>query len=519
MNNEQFMKQFPELNSQLARLQSVSKAGEKAKDLFDLLCRPDMCELAYINLYSNKGAITKGVDEDDTLDGMSTERIHKLIQSLRNDTYRPKPVKRVPIPKKDGTMRPLGVPSGEDKVVQMAMKIILEHIYEPVFSKHSHGFRPEKSCHTALRQIKHNFTSIKWFGEADIEGFFDNVNHNILIDLLKRKVDDRRFIKLLYRFLKAGYMEDWKWNPNYSGMPQGGVISPTLSNIYLHELDVFMENLIQTFNKGKRRPRNPEYNRLTRKMERRKKVIDTDGLTHERRVEYKALEKERMELTPLIENTDAFKRLLYCRYADDFILGVIGSYSDAKELLMKVETFLRDNLQLTLSPEKTGVQKAVEDIEFLGYNIRTQISDRIRKLKVRGRYFSRRSATGNIWLTVPKQKVVDFCNAHQYGNWQQKKSIHRPKLIGATEAEIVETFNAELRGFANYYMLAIDMKRKLSLLVHLGLTSLFKTLANKSKTSVNKVVKRLKRPDGFAVTVQGKDGNNKDIKVFQLKTG
>ena len=523
MNNyERFMNEFPQLNSQLARLQAVSKKGLIAKDLFRVITRPDMIQLAYIQVYANKGAITKGIEEDTTLDGISHDDIHELVASLKDGTYRPNPVKRVPIPKKSGGERNLGIPTSDDKLVQMAMKICLEHIYEQHFSECSHGFRPQRSCHTALRQIKHTFTSVKWFVEFDIKGFFDNVNHETLIALLETRIDDKRFIKLLRRFLKAGYMENWDWYPSYSGMPQGGVISPLLSNIYLHELDKFVESLTNDFDKGKCRPRNPKYNGLTWQMGKIKKHIDEEGNTPERLNEFKRLEKERLQIPHHIENNDRFKRLVYCRYADDFIFGVIGSYTDAKNLLQKTESFLRDNLQLDLSPEKTCVQQSDKGIEFLSYGIKTQYADKIKKIKMDGRYARRRTISGIILLTVPDDKVREFCQSHEYGDWQKQKSLHRPKLLNATEAEIIYAYNAEIRGFANYYGLARDMKHSLNFLSFMERSSLFKTLANKRKTSIMKVIKDLRTPDGFAITVQTRDKESgeytdKQVDVWQLK--
>ena len=516
------MDEFPELNSQLARLQAVSKKGLIAKDLFRVICRTDMIQLAYIQVYANKGGITKGIEGDTTLDGISHDDIRELVASLKEDTYRPTPVKRVPIPKKSGGERNLGIPTSDDKLVQMAMKICLEHIYEQHFLECSHGFRPQQSCHTALRQIKNTFTAVKWFVEFDIKGFFNNVNHDILIALLEKRIDDKRFTKLLRRFLKAGYMENWDWYPSYSGMPQGGVISPLLSNIYLHELDNFVASLTDKFNKGKKRPRNHDYNRLTWQMDKMRRQIDEEGNTPDKLKVYKQLEKERLQIPHHVENNDRFKRLVYCRYADDFIFGVIGSYTDAKNLMLKTESFLRDNLQLELSPEKTGVRESTKGIEFLSYGIKAQFCDKVKKVKTYGRYAKQRTVNGSILLTVPNDKVREFCQSHEYGDWQRQKSLHRPKLLSSSEAEIIYCYNAEMRGFANYYGLARDMKQRLNFLSFLQRGSLFKTLANKCKTSMMEVIKDLKTPDGFAITVRERDKESgdyteKQIELWQLK--
>ena len=227
------------------RLNGIARCslnGVRVKRLFHLMTNyPDLWMEAYARIYSNQGAITPGIDKNDTLDGFSEKRVEAIREQLKNGSYFPKPVKRVYIPKKDGRKRPLGIPGGNDKIVQSVIRIILEQIYEPIFSNKSHGFRPKRSCHTALEQIKKNWTSIKWIIEVDIKGYFDNIDHVKLVEFLEKKIDDRKFINLIKRFLRAGYMEDWKFQGTYSGTPQGGIVSPVLANIYLHELDLWVE--------------------------------------------------------------------------------------------------------------------------------------------------------------------------------------------------------------------------------------------------------------------------------------
>jgi group II intron reverse transcriptase/maturase len=200
----------------------------------------DLFLYAYGKIYANKGATTLGTDPTDSIQGMSLARIDKIIEQLRNGTYQWKPSRRVYIPKKNGKMRPLSVPNWSDKLVQEVIRMILEAYYEPNFKESSHGFRPRKSCHTALHQIKHQWKGTKWFIEGDIKGCFDNISHQTLLDLLGRKIHDSRFLKLIREMLNAGYLEDWIYHKNHSGTPQGGVISPLLSNIVLHELDCYV---------------------------------------------------------------------------------------------------------------------------------------------------------------------------------------------------------------------------------------------------------------------------------------
>ncbi|RKJ19777.1 group II intron reverse transcriptase/maturase, partial [Butyricicoccus sp. 1XD8-22] len=198
--------------------------------------------IAYNNIYAKEGNMTKGND-DLTIDGMSIERINNIIERIKDLSYTPNPARRVYIPKKNGKKRPLGIPSIDDKLVQEVLRMILESIYDKNFSDKSHGFRPNRSCHTALEQFQKLATGAKWWIEGDIEGFFDNIDHQTLIGILRRRIKDERFIQLIQKFLKAGYMEEWTFHKTISGTPQGGIISPILANIYLNELDEFVEEL------------------------------------------------------------------------------------------------------------------------------------------------------------------------------------------------------------------------------------------------------------------------------------
>lgn len=502
---------FDKLNKQLDRLEQVSRKDLVVKDLFRVMCIPEIWKLAYANIYSNKGAMTQGIDND-TLDGMSIERMSSIINSLREGTYKPKPVRRAYIPKKDGKKRPLGVPSGDDKLVQAVVKILLNQIYEPIFHDTSHGFRPDKSCHTALKEVKHTWKGLKWFIEFDIKGCFDNIKHETLIKLLERKIDDKRFIRLIKLFLKAGYLEDWVYQKTYSGTPQGGIISPILSNIYLHELDVFMFDLIKGFNKGDKRPENPEYRVIRLAITRLRRKCRIRGLTPEELQNLKALKKQRLIIPERLEKTEEYKRLRYCRYADDFICGVAGSYSDARGILEAVETFLQDKLQLDLAVSKTGVKRSIKGIKFLGYYIRTQ-KGRCLKVKAKGQKPStRRTGSGNILLAVPKDKAREFCNTHRYGDWDKTKAFQRGILLNSSDVEVIEAYNAELRGLANYYHLARDVKYQLHKLAHMGRVSTLMTLAGKHKCSVEKILNKLKQGNHWTL----KEGE-RVVKVFQLK--
>ena len=507
--------QFDRLIRKLEGLENASRQGYKVRNLYKIMHQEDIWYEAYANIYSNKGAMTKGID-DNTLDGMSQERITDIISRLKEGTYRPKPVKRVYIPKKNGKLRPLGIPSGDDKLVQEVIRIIIERIYEPVYYDESHGFRKGKSCHTALEQVQKTWSGMYWYVEFDIKGFFDNMSHEILIQLLEKKIDDKRFIKLINSFLKAGYLEDWEYNATYSGSPQGGIVSPILSNIYLHELDEYMADLRQKFNKGKKRPVNPEHKKLENRMYLLRKKLERHGKQPEL-IKKLSEAKSRQKRIPCGDMlTEKFRRLRYCRYADDFICGIIGTKHDAETVMRKVNEFLQDSLNLETSPDKTCIQKAKKGIEFLSYRIQTQYGEREIKMKVRGRYTTRRTINGSILLSVPQHKVMQSCKKYGYGDWQKNTPLHRTKLINASDVEIIETYNAELRGLANYYALARDVKSDMTKLKYLSQYSLFKTLAVKNNSKLTTITKKLKRGNEYIHRYRFKE-DWKEIKVFQLK--
>lgn len=232
----------------LTKLQENSKRNreEVFTRLFRYLLRSDIYYVAYQHLYANNGAGTRGINND-TADGFSETYVAQIIEALKAGSYTPSPVRRPYIRKANGKMRPLGLPTFTDKLVQEAIRMILEAIYEPLFSNYSHGFRPGRSCHTALAQLKHEFIGASWFVEGDIKGCFDHIDHKVLLNTLGKKIKDARFLNLIRLFLKAGYMEDWRYYGTYSGTPQGGILSPILANICLNELDVYVEKLKRDF--------------------------------------------------------------------------------------------------------------------------------------------------------------------------------------------------------------------------------------------------------------------------------
>ena len=505
----------------LGTLGELAKQGKRINGLFRLLESRVLWWQAYANIHQNKGAVTKGADGT-SLDGFSRERVERIINALKKGTYRFTPVRRVYIPKSNGKTRPLGIPSGDDKLVQEVVRMLLEKIYEPVFSKSSHGFRNGHSCHTALLQVRNKWTGMKWIVNMDIKGYFDNINHDTLIDVLARRIDDQRLLKLIKSMLKAGYIEDWQYHQTYSGTPQGGVISPILANIYLDVLDGYINKIRVDFNKGKRRKGNPEYRSLCNKIERKMKQIDKlkiDGHKSEieaAKCELSFLDQQRKKL-PSSDPMDAeYRRLVYIRYADDFLIGIIGTRAEAVSVQEKVTTFLKRELQLEIAEEKSGVVHASDGVSFLGYKAHTYTGNRIVKTVRSGRHTTARSVSERMQLHIPQEKLRKFCKSKGYGIYDTFRPMHRNTLIHLSEAEIVQTYNAEMRGLANYYELATNAKRDLNKLHGLWRGSLLKTLAAKRRSTVTKVAKSLRKGQE-SVLVVTRDSGEYHFPIYSLK--
>ena len=246
----------------MAVLRERGRKGLPCNELYRQMFNKELYLLAYGRIYSNQGAMTPGASAE-TADGMSEAKIDEIIEAMRHERYRFAPARRVYIPKKNGKLRPLGLPSWSDKLVGEVVRLLLEAYYEPQFSDHSHGFRKERGCHTALREIERTWTGTTWFIEGDISDCFGTLDHEVLVTILAEKIHDNRFLRLIANMLKAGYLEDWEYRETLSGCPQGGVVSPILSNIYLDKLDKFVEQeLIPEYTRGDRRKKNLEYKRV-----------------------------------------------------------------------------------------------------------------------------------------------------------------------------------------------------------------------------------------------------------------
>ena len=475
----------------LARISQNSLANKEEvfTKLYRYLLRPDIYFVAYKNLYANSGAATKGVNED-TADGFSEAKIDSIIKALADETYQPMPVRRTYIQKKNNRkkLRPLGIPTFTDKLVQEVLRIILEAVYEPIFLDVSHGFRPKRSCHTALKQLRREFNGTRWFVEGDIKGCFDNINHAVLVGLLSNKIKDARITKLIYKFLKAGYLENWQYHKTYSGTPQGGIISPLLANIYLHELDKFVMNLKSEFDTPGVGQITPEYRELHNEIKRLSHRL-TKVTGEEREMvlaEYKP-KRQKLMTIPCTAQTD--KKLKYVRYADDFLIAVKGNREDCQWIKSKLAEFIGDTLKMELSEDKTLITHSSKCARFLGYDVRVRRSGKIK----RGGpgHVKMRTLNGGVELLVPlNDKIRQFVFTKGVAIQKEDGSmfpVHRKYLVGLTDLEIVSVYNAELRGICNYYGMASNFC-KLHYFSYLMEYSCLKTLASKHKTSLSKII-------------------------------
>lgn len=480
----------------------------KFERLYRILFNEELFYVAYQKIASNEGSTTKGSDGR-SIDGMSLARIETLIASLKDESYQPHPSRRVHIPKKNGKTRPLGIPAFEDKLVQEVVRMILEAIYEGHFETTSHGFRPKRSCHTALLHIQKTFSGAKWFIEGDIKGFFDNIDHDVLVGILRERISDDRFIRLIRKFLKAGYVEDWTFHNTYSGMPQGGIVSPILANIYLDKLDKYVKEYIRHFDMGTKRRPGKESNDLANERKRtvRKLKKIKDGTEKAALVaRLKAIEQERAAFPSGDEMDGSYRRLKYIRYADDFILGVIGSKEDALRIKEDIKSFLSASLALELSEEKTLITHTGKSAKFLGYEITVTRNNHQRR-DVQGRL--RRTYGKRVRLNVSMATLRD--KLLEYGAMEIKlrngKEVWKPKcrsgLIFNDDLEILDRYNRETVGFCNYYLIANNCV-VLHNFRYIMEYSMYKTFAGKYRSTVRKINKKYRCNKLFTVKYEQK---------------
>jgi group II intron reverse transcriptase/maturase len=488
-----------------------ARSGWVNRSLYRLMFSPDMYILAYERIKSEPGNMTPGTDKE-TLDGFSMDEINRLVQEMRTEQYQCKPVRRTYIPKSNGKMRKLGIPCTRDKVVQEVVRLILEAIYDSPHGSHfkdaSHGFRREKSCHSALQEIQRRWTGVTWFVEGDIQNCFDDIDHETLVNIIREKIKDERFINLIRKILKAGYQDLGEVRKDsLAGTPQGGIVSPILANIYLHKLDEFVEQMQDELEKGGKRKHNLEYKRL----QDRRLYLAKQGKTRSRAYRELGI---RMRKLPSMDTRDPdFVRIKYIRYADDWLIGVTGPYQLAEQLKQRVRDFLRTELKLTLSEKKTVITNArTQEAKFLGYKIRLGRTSKEQKQAYTtngsGKRFKRRSTGSEIVLKAPidelvtKLKTKGFCD-------ENGKPIHRAPWQLLDEDQIVMLYSSINRGIQQYYR-PVDNWARVQRVQHILKYSLAKTLAGKRKSKIAKVI------SGGEIKIRTwRKGKEKEIAFYQ----
>jgi len=481
-------------------LQELMKINKNNLDfvndkLIHLVADSKVLILAYEIIKSNPGNMTPGTDSS-TLDKIDLDWISTVSKLLLAGKYEFKPARRVYIPKPGkNDARPLTISSPRDKVVQQAIYLVLNAIYEPSFLDSSHGSRPRRGTHTALKDIKFKFQGVKWCIEADIESNFPSIDHQILLTLLKKRISCSKFLALIKKSIKAGYMENRKLVPSNKGLFQGNVTSPILNNIYLHQLDLFMSDLAESFNTGKNRRKSPAFRRILYLMEKSKGDLP----------KLRELRKELWKLNSKDPFDPNFKRLYYTRYVYDFVVGVVGSLEDTTKIRDEIDGFLRNDLKLSLSSKKTTITHfSKEFIFFLGTFIKGtwEKDKRIMTTKKEHGVSKRVRMTPRVVLKAPIKSIFEKAALNGFFKVRQGQFIPTKvgRCINLDHQDILRYYNSIIRGVLNYYSFA-NNRKSLGSFVHGLKLSCARTLALKYKLRhASKIYKnfgpKLRSPDG-----------------------
>lgn len=494
-------------------------------DLYSLLCKKSILIQALGNIQKNKGSLTPGVNSE-TADAISLKRIDQIIEKLKNNTFSFSRVKRKWIPKlklyKRGEKkknRPLGIPTFSDRIVQEAIRIILESIYEPIFQIHNlnFGFRPGYGCHHCIHKIKRLGPGTTIAIEGDIEGAYDNVDHEILIKILEKRISDKKFLKFLNQSFKSGILDQGNKIDNISGVPQGGIASPILFNIYMHEFDMYIKNELKTkideYNKNQSRikkPRNKKYDTLCTQINRaRKDYLDYKGgrkFVEMLEIEQRELLELRNTLKNLINkrvympslNTESKTiRIIYTRYADDWIIFTNCNKNFAKGIKIDIQNWLSNNLKLTLSPTKTKITNlCVDSAKFLGFSIKTYNKRRISKSE---NHELTKTAGWNLIIDIDANRFLDKLCLKGFCNLKRKPVAKGPWTVLNPE-EIITRYNYIIRGIANYCLPVIDRLTYFQYLTYILKFSCLSTFAKKYKSKITRITAKYGDPLTINIT-------------------
>ncbi|MBB4091966.1 reverse transcriptase domain-containing protein [Brucella pecoris] len=507
----------PDGTKGLRRLQKVRKLNENPtwvnRDLYRLMYEEDLYILAYENIKSSPGNMTAGADGE-TIDGFSMKQVRRIIETMKDQTFTFTRARRTYIPKANGKLRPLGIPSPKDKVVQEVLRLILTSIYDnekPTFLEYSHGFRAQRGTHTALKQVR-SWHSVNWFVEGDIKGCFDNIDHGTLIQVLKKRVGDQRFLDLIWKALKAGYLEGTTQVNSLAGTPQGSIVSPILANIYLHEFDLWMDRFIADNEKGAKKRINPAYTAIVKA--RLRLLKKGASKTSE---EVLSLDKQMRQTASFMHNDPNFVRIKYIRYADDWLVAIDGPNELAKRLKGEATAFFREELKLELSADKTHIRHArAESAKFLGTYITIGSGDETgvhRRIRTKsGQMFTRRINVAHLtYMNAPKDELVKRLNERGFCDRKGTPQA-RTAWIVQDDHVIVERYGQILTGILNYYSF-VDNPLALKHIQQILHFSCAKTLCRKHQLSLMKLF-RMRRLE--LVTPKRWDSDGKPTAYISL---
>nr|YP_010183833.1 hypothetical protein LI437_mgp36 [Coccidioides posadasii]QVG61956.1 hypothetical protein [Coccidioides posadasii] len=461
----------------------------KFVNLYQLICSKDLLYQAYKNIRSNSGSMTPGVDNL-MMDGINELFFDELVKELKTEKFKFTSVKRVYIPKANGKTRPLGIPTYKDKIVQESIRILLEVIFEGKFAEVSHGFRPKRSCHTALHQIS-KWNGTTWMIEGDIKGFFDNVNHAVLINILEKTIKDQRFVDLLWKLFRAGYIDGGVKYSTYTGVPQGGVVSPILSNIYLNEFDTFILSLIDQLS-SKEKLISKVNSKIVKYSNKLSKLHDEYQANKSLDI-LKQIRELREERNSIPSRIRTGTRIRYVRYADDWLIGIIGDKALSSQIKDQCKCFLNDVLKIELSDEKTKITNVTKnDVRFLGVDIRRRVSGSAKVVykAVKGRVIKSRINEARLYFYMPvthimsKLQEAGFIKTYTDQSGENKLVPNAiTRWIFLDHRSIILRYNAVIRGLINYYSF-VDNKYSFHSIINFFIHhSCAKTLARKLNLS------------------------------------
>lgn len=476
----------------------------KFEKLYRILFNPQMyywaCQYVFIKSGRNRSTLDSGPTSV-----ISPDQIENLIGRIRDESYRPCPARSTYNSKGSDNAWP-DIPALDDKLVQHIIRMILQAVYEKQFEDCSHGFRSTRSCHTALMQVKTSYQGVRWLIEGHIKGFFEHISHQVLIQALGERIADRRFIRLISKFLNAGYLQDWVFDRTYSGIPNGAIIGPVLASIYLDKLDKYIRGYAQIFAQGRLPSESlkikPKQTRPVNKLALANHPDDLQALT--------GLSAKQRAVLPFGEDArSAFKELRYVRYADQFLIGVTGSIGDCKRVKQDLKAFLYDRLKLGLSEEKTLIVPSEKAVTFLSYQVSVA-----RPRLIMSDSWSTREGDGKVVLRMPqemlREKLVQ-CGAIEFtkhGSSQYWKPKSRSWLLNKADLEIISQYKLEIQAFYNYYCLARN-SGSVNTFGYLMQHSMYKTLGRKYRLSTGQVIGKLRMEGRFATGDKGKENGNR----------